>query len=393
MFSKENKKNFLEKNHIQIDFEKVLFPLTLTQYVILSPKYYLCQNYISPNSIFTNFIIISLAMTIFISFLYFSFKYLITVQIYLNDILVFLYYFEHLIYAFGLLVNVLFLIIQSSINVELIIRIQIIINNLKINKRDTRLIIIGNWIFCFLIFLFYLMNVYVQIFHVFMNYVNIFLSIFILMPWDFNIVYAARIIYLLRKETESWIRHLKLLINAKNHREHDNLGNYHWQSILKAYLAIIDAYSTCEKITEIPLRHFFFQIIYHVVLTFIQFITNVQTIIQVIYERFQFKGLNSILLLCGMWTIKHAILLALLCLECENFYTCLKNSQVACLTTAYQNIPVSGRQVCKRLRKEGRKPVQPMTAKGFFQVDAALPLHLFSIVATYTVVLLQFNFL
>nr|WCC57862.1 gustatory receptor 49 [Papilio machaon] len=384
MATKESKNNFLKKTYIQMDFEKLLFPLTLIQYIIFSPKYYLCHNYIRPNSIFTNLLIFCVTVIVTLCFLYISFQYLFAQQVYFNDFLIFLYYFENITYALGYLLNVIFLIVQSRVNVELIIRVQMIFNNLTINNRTIRTILIANWIFCFLLLLFYCMNVYVQIFHGFTTYFSIVLSIFVLMPWDFNIVYAARIIYLLRKQTESWIRHFKDIVNVKNLRENDSLRSYRWQSIFKAYLSIIDAYSACEKITEIP--WFFFQIIYHVILTFVQFISNVQTLIQ-------FKGVNGILILCVMWTIKHAILLALLSLECEQLHTCLKNSQVACLTTAYQNVPVPGRQVCKRLRKESQKQIQPITAKGFFQVNAALPLHLFSIIATYTVVLLQFNFL
>nr|WCC57921.1 gustatory receptor 49 [Papilio memnon] len=385
MVSEENKYNILAKNYIHVDFEKVLFPLTLTQYFILSPKYYLCQNYIRPNSVFTNVILCSLTVIIFVCFLYFSFKYLIDAQVFLNDFLGFLYYLENLIYAFGYLFNGVFLIVKSRVNVELIVCIQIIINNLGINKSDKQRIIFGNWIFCFLIFLFYFLNTYIQLFHAFTTYVIMVLSIFIHMPLDFNIVYATRILYLLRKQTENWMMHLNYMLNASI-EENNTLGKYRWQSMLKGYLSIIDAYYICEKITEIP-------VIYHVILIFVQLIVSIQTVIQVIIKIFQIKTVSWVLMLCVMWSFKHGILLAVLSLECENFFMCLKNSQVACLTTAYQNIPVSGHQVCKRLRKESRKQLQPMTAKGFFNVNAALLLNLFSIVATYVVVLLQFNFL
>lgn len=250
MVSEENNYNILSKNYVHIDFEKIMFPLTLTQYFILSPKYHICQNCISPNSVFTNVILCCLTVIIFVCFLYFTFQYLIGMQMFLNDFLGFLYYLENSIYALGYLLNVVFIIVKSRVNVELIIRIQSIINNLQINNNKQR-IVLGNWIFCFLLFLFYFINAYIQMFYVFTRYVIIVLSIFVHTPWDFNILYAARILYLLRKQTENWIMHLNYMVNASV-RENDTLGNYHWQSILKGYLSINDAYYTCEKITDIP---------------------------------------------------------------------------------------------------------------------------------------------
>nr|WCC57763.1 gustatory receptor 49 [Papilio dardanus] len=385
-----NKSNFLSKNYIHSYIEKILLPLTITQYIILSPKYYLRHNYISPNSVFINIILCCLTVIIFICFLYFSLMFLNTIRMYITDFLCFLFYFEHSVYAIGYIFNVLFLILQSQVNVNLIINIQMINNKIEINNRVARNYLIGNWIFCFLIFLFYCLNMYVQIFHVFTTYITIILSLFMIMPWDFNIIYAARIIFLLRKQTECWIMNFNNKLNSKNQHKNNILDNYHWQATLKAYLNIIDAYSTCEEITKIP-------IIYHVIQTFIQFITNIQTIIQVSETNnyyFQFKlGLNGMLVLCVMWTVKHSTLLTFLCWEIENLYMCLKNSQVVCLNTAYQDIPVSCRRICKQLRKEGKKRLEPMTANGLFNVNASLPLHVLSIIASYVVVLLQFNFL
>nr|WCC57809.1 gustatory receptor 50 [Papilio glaucus] len=373
----------LSQNYVQLFIQKVLFPLNLMQYINLCPKYCIRHNFINPNSIATNVMIFSTTAIIFLYYLYLSFEVLIQLKSVLTSYMYFLYSFLYLINGFGYLFNAILMVLKSHIHVALIIRMGMIQSKLKMNKRDKLRIVIGNWVFCFLIILFYSIICGVQFFYGFSNYMLILLSFLIVMPWDLNIIYAARMAYLLRKQTDSWISNLNDMLNARNFIEgNEAKGNLRWQTILNAYLCIIEGYSICEKVTEIP-------IIYHVIITFIQFIINIQTLISVSIS----QNVNIVLVLCVLWTIKNAILMVSVCRECEKVYSSLKNSQIVCLNTVYKDSSDFGRQICKRLRKQAKRQLQPLCAKGWLTVDLTLPLHLFSIVATYTVVLLQFNFL
>nr|WCC57983.1 gustatory receptor 50.1 [Papilio polytes] len=380
--------DFSSNNQIQSFVSEVLFPLTLMQFVSLSPKYYIRGNIISANRLLTNVTLCSITALVFVIFIYFSFLSILRIKNNITTFLFCLYLCIYSLYGLGYLVNAIVIVLESAINVDLVIRIDMIERNLKIRKIEKFRLVIENWLLCIFVIIFYFLNTYIQLFHAFTSYATIFLSIFILMPWDLNVIYSARVACLLRKQTDMWVWNMKSLLKARHLSE--NLENFHWQAILNAYLILTDSYSVCEKITEIT-------IIYHVLLTFVQFIINVQTLIVVsrrnIILKKSVKGFTLVPFLCILWTIKHTILLLLVCIECDKLYTSLKNSQVACLATVYENSTNTGRIACKRLRKEAQKKLQPMMAKGFFTINLTLPLQIFSIVATYTVVLLQFNFL
>nr|WCC57923.1 gustatory receptor 50.2 [Papilio memnon] len=367
--------NFSSKNQIQSFVGEVLFPLTLMQFVSLSPKYFICNNFIIPNGFLTNVILCLITAVVFVTFVYFSFLNILRIKNHITSFLFGLYVCIYSIYALGYLVNAVVVVLESSINVDLVVRIDMIERYLKIKKIEKFRLVIENWLLCIFVIFFYFLNTYVQLFYAFSSYVTIFLSIFILMPWDLNVIYSARVACLLRKQTDTWVWNMKRLLKPRHLSE--SLKNFHWQSLLNAYLIITGSYPVCEKITEIT-------IIYHVIITFVQFIINIQTLIVVSFTVVPF--------LCILWTVKHTILLLVICIECDMLYTSLKNSQVACLATVYENSTNIGRITCKRLRKEAKKKLQPMIAKGCFTVNLNLPLQIFSIVATYTVVLLQFNF-
>nr|WCC57984.1 gustatory receptor 50.2 [Papilio polytes] len=382
--------DFSSKHQIQSFLGEVLFPLTIMQFVSLSPKYLIRNNFVIPNGLLANVVICLITAVVFVLFAYVSYFHIIAMT---SDIPVhwlYLYIFLFLVYALGYLVNSVVIVLQSHINVGLLIRIDVIDRNLKIRKIEKRRLVIENWVLCIFIILFHLSNACVQCFLASASYADTSLSMLIVIPWDLNVIYSTIMACLLRRQTDTWITNMKSLLKARHLSE--NFQNFHWHAILNAYLTITDSYSICEKITEITFSfHFFlFQIIYHMIMTFIQFIINVQTLI-VVSEGV--KSFNVVLILCVLWTIKHTVLLLLVCIECDKLYTSLKNSQVACLATVYESSTNIGHITCKRLRKEAKNKLHPMIAKGCFTVNLTLPLQIFSIVATYTVVLLQFNFL
>ncbi|XP_063542704.1 uncharacterized protein LOC134751249 [Cydia strobilella] len=70
---------------------------------------------------------------------------------------------------------------------------------------------------------------------------------------------------------------------------------------------------------------------------------------------------------------------------------CLSNKvyQFPILSTA---IPTGMRKTCKNVLRLNRATLLKMSAFGMFELDATFPLRLFSVIVTYTVVLLQFAF-
>ncbi|XP_068633496.1 uncharacterized protein [Battus philenor] len=177
---------------------------------------------------------------------------------------------------------------------------------------------------------------------------------------DFNIIYASRIIKLLTKEINSWNCEFRYAIELHvNIDDDENIQNSKWRSILTAYHGIIDAYCICEKIIGVP-----------------------------------FDLTNVILILCAMGTLKSLLLLTLISYESEFLYTSLKNAQAMCVSVSIQeNWSECARVACRQLQRESKRARQAVSACGLFEVDASLPIRFLSVFATYTVVLLQFNFL
>ncbi|XP_068633495.1 uncharacterized protein [Battus philenor] len=104
--------------------------------------------------------------------------------------------------------------------------------------------------------------------------------------------------------------------------------------------------------------------------------------------------MNIILVLGIMWTLKSAFLLILIGYECESAHMALKNAQARCVLIHLEgNQSEFARAACQQLRREGSRARRAVSACGLFTVNARLPLRILSVVATYTIVLLQFNFL
>ncbi|CAH2048199.1 unnamed protein product, partial [Iphiclides podalirius] len=142
----------------------------------------------------------------------------------------------------------------------------------------------------------------------------------------------------------------------------------------------MNSYYLCEKIVGPP-------IVYYVLTTFFQLIINIQTIVE-------YVSINGILIFALIWTVKNTFLVTLLSVECEEIHTSLKNVQVACIITMHSDSNLEFlREVRKKLRRIGRQKFQPLSALGLFTVNAALLLNMLSALSTYTVILLQFDFL
>ncbi|CAH2048197.1 unnamed protein product, partial [Iphiclides podalirius] len=129
------------------------------------------------------------------------------------------------------------------------------------------------------------------------------------------------------------------------------------------------------------------RIVHYVFTTFILFIINIQFIIQ-------FNSVDGILILAFMWTVKNTFLLTLTSMACEDMHISLKNVQVACIMALHNGSnPEFLHEASKQLHQMGCQKFQPLNALGLFTVNAALLPNMLSALATYTVILLQLNFL
>ncbi|XP_063388266.1 uncharacterized protein LOC134674140 [Cydia fagiglandana] len=105
---------------------------------------------------------------------------------------------------------------------------------------------------------------------------------------------------------------------------------------------------------------------------------------------FQSTGLRCFIIISNF---KNIMVMVTLCIACENFYRATNLAESCCAQNLSNAIPKGMRQTCKNVLRLNRATLRKMSAYGVFEVDAAFPLRLLSIIVTYVVVLLQFAFL
>ncbi|GBP90580.1 hypothetical protein EVAR_56742_1 [Eumeta japonica] len=99
-------------------------------------------------------------------------------------------------------------------------------------------------------------------------------------------------------------------------------------------------------------------------------------------------------ILTVIWNIKNLITVVVFSATCDRFYSCLDEIKSNC--TVALDIPheeCAYRKTTKNLLRLCNTRSCKMRVCGLFVVDAALPLRLMSLIATYCIVLLQFAFL
>ncbi|CAH1640536.1 unnamed protein product [Spodoptera littoralis] len=94
------------------------------------------------------------------------------------------------------------------------------------------------------------------------------------------------------------------------------------------------------------------------------------------------------------WIFKNLTLFILLSVECEKFYSTMEEIQSTCKQFINWN-QHSGNQkrVCKNIQRLHKTNFKKTCVCGVFFIDAAMSIQLSSIISTFTIVILQFEFL
>ncbi|GBP24941.1 hypothetical protein EVAR_12608_1 [Eumeta japonica] len=92
-------------------------------------------------------------------------------------------------------------------------------------------------------------------------------------------------------------------------------------------------------------------------------------------------------------TAKELFILMLISAACEKVYTRIEELQRTCTVLYEKRIDVALRRAAKNVMRLCSVRHAKMRVFGLFAVDAALPLRLAGLIATYCIVLLQFAFL
>nr|WCC58030.1 gustatory receptor 45 [Papilio xuthus] len=373
--------DFLLDNFVEAEVKSVLWPLYVAQCLSLAPKYSMRYGLIT--SISCYFYVFVCVCAVAISAAWFCSLFGVTSGILYSTAL----------YAYGITLIIVYInnstvtTYKSNMNAYLIILIQKIHIDFEYVKLNTRNISIVSWIFLIAIIFFNAVHFILRVVEVPHSVSRIFLVHLIYISNDCNLIIKFRTIHLLGKYIETWILELEHFCstNFLDDTERDYIKNTEsrMKKIITGYDKIVEALDICNKIFGVS-------ILFSVVMSFFQVFFNVQYIILVSILHTVPSWKRTMYISQTLW-IKNITLMSILCMESENVCLRMKNAEVACTVLSATH---TSADLCRVLRRqEPRAGVSWLRAVGFFPVDATLPPRFLAVLATYTVVILQFYFL
>ncbi|XP_048006719.1 uncharacterized protein LOC125242061 [Leguminivora glycinivorella] len=218
-----------------------------------------------------------------------------------------------------------------------------------------------------------------------------------LLYFDVNVIVAIRVVKFLEYELLLWKKKLNDFLKTCSTTNHKQLVkylkdvSYEEKQLLNAYSNIIGAFKLCHNV-------FGMSILLLMVEGFGHPLIYIQLIIDVAKSSTENAEATSItsLLVTFIWILKSVTLISLLCVACQNFYLTVADVETACsVVRCDEGCLVSAHRLSKNVQRFGacvgaRRMMRPFN---LVSVSAATPLHMLTVLVTYTVVLLQFAFL
>nr|WCC57917.1 gustatory receptor 46.1 [Papilio memnon] len=367
--------DFVLDNIMETEVKTILLPLYVAQCFTLAPKYSIRYDLITSNSHKFNAFVFVLATGILAAWLY----YLIDYWSHSSGLLAATISMYSVPLTIAFLFNSVITTAKSNNYASLIIMLQRILKRFKFSKIERRNVTASNWVHVVFIIVFNIIHFGFRLDYGKGIFILKIFTQFIYVSFDCNAVICMRMISLLGKCIETWVSELHCLCQ-KHNRDQIEPDNSPLKTILQDYNQLIE-------ILQIYCQVYKYTIFLMVVTSFFQVLVNVQSMMMVIVWT------RSAILGPVVW-IKNLVLLIFLSMEAENVYLQMKNSGLVCLLIRMKENPTDQyldlRRVvrCQRYEAEswrgGNRPLP---------LDATLPPRFLAVVATYTVVILQFKFL
>ncbi|PZC73336.1 hypothetical protein B5X24_HaOG200860 [Helicoverpa armigera] len=372
-------------NLVDKDVQSMLLPLNLMQYIAFCPKYCIKNNFISINSLFSNFISFCGLLIFLSSFLY---RNTLIAQSLGHSFTVFMYitaYFDFVYYCCGYVMNFIVGIMQTKNSVNFVLTFQNIHRFLN-NETYSRNFKVLNWIIVILTVvgqttIFAYFNITVGLSHYFI-YISFIITVF-----DFNIIYATRLLGILEN---------KLLLWSNNVLDLREIGEIYDENYCRnMYLAYVDILK-CYELHKVCFQEY---ICFYITETFLHSLICIQVSIEMCKMAASRGNISTIgtAILSTMsvllWILKDLFWQLLFCRQCEKFYSSMENVPDYCTLILKTSCSESVRRLCKNVRRVHRARFSKLRVCSLFDAGAALQLSLMVLLADYTIVLLQFAFL
>ncbi|KAF9799860.1 hypothetical protein SFRURICE_017094 [Spodoptera frugiperda] len=320
----------ISKNKVDKDVQRILFPFTLMRIVSMTPRYRIKDDIIQPNTIHSYIISFLGTMLFVLAFVFRYIKFLSIVIIGETPFMFFVTHMDIIFYSMAFIVNFLTGLLQTKNLIEFVLIFQGVHRFIN-SKRVSESYIVWNWVClsieCTLYFFIYpMMSIYVG-----MEFIMFAIGC-LLIIFDFNEIYAIRVLKLLETKIGLWSR------EVLKGQDIESSGRDYNRKLFQAYVNILK----CYDIHKHGIQYFNFVW---------------QTILN--------------------W-------------QCEQFYIAVGNAQDTCSFVLMSQYSDDKKQLCKNVLRLHRASFSKIRVCGLFYLDAALQLSLMSLVTNYTIVLLQF---
>ena len=252
MKRKSCKVTVMTDNSIDEDVQRMLLPLNLLHNILLSPKYRIKNNFIQPNSLITS--IVSMFGTIAFSSLYlyriYDLHYEKVKRRYTHVIYIFSY-FDFVLFSIASVINYNVDVLKTKRNISFVLKFQNVHRFLNDKEKFNRFIIL-NWISIISTSGFYMFSI-------------IYTSVPLMLPlYDFvcglvsmllavNVVYATRLVLLLRCKVNLW----KVQAQKLQWMDHYDKDIY-CKRMLQAYTNILECYDIYKSSFQFMVSLFLF---------------------------------------------------------------------------------------------------------------------------------------
>lgn len=222
------------KNKVDKDVQRILFPFTLIRIVSMTPRYRIKDDIIQPNTIRSYIISFFGTLLFVLAFVFRYIKFLSIVIIGETPFMFFVTHLDILFYSMVFIVNFLNGLLQTKNLIEFVLIFQGVHRFIN-SKRVSESYIVWNWVClsieCTLYFFIYpMMSIYVG-----MEFIMFAIGC-LLIIFDFNEIYAIRVLKLLETKIGLWSR------EVLKGQDIESSGRDYNRKLFQAYVDILKCY-------------------------------------------------------------------------------------------------------------------------------------------------------
>nr|QZH55060.1 gustatory receptor 27 [Achelura yunnanensis] len=366
----------LLKNILSDNFQKMLFPFNVIEKMFFLSKCKIQNNFVTPNRFMDNVISLIFVSTVSLLHVVSLISHLVSNNAQTVTLIV-VAFINLLLYCTGFFLHFICKVVNTNVNVEFLLKLQHIYHCLYKTETCIKSAVLKSRLQVYFLVISNFVAIFWAMYFELANYIDI-IIVFVLLHFDVDMIYASMMIQMIEQFTMRW---LEMLDSIEENND--------WNKLFEVYLDLLQAYELFKKIFKLS-------ILFYVIQSFLVSLINIQLSL----DKYRMNSNNidtaqnvvkaSLVI---AWIIKNYYLQIILSLSCERFNMSVERVSTACTIRSATTTSDAVEKTCKNIVRVNSVRVSAVSACGMFPVDADLPLRLAGLLATYTIVLLQFIFL